>query len=240
MPFDIHLFDKLNPELEASWELLEDYSDTLLEEFFASPEGVALLQQYPDAGFWSDQLIEYGYNYIGVPLTKMRRSHAEELLSAVFPRKISLSAPDEADVAIPELKAFWRYLQREYKLGQADAILALLDEVGPNFRRWMNDPSKFGMAKSLFMGGQAAGFDMTNEAEAGKFFAAYNARLLAGETPGGLPELPPPFGGFRNGDFADRDLAGAGYFRTVTRTDKDKKKKRKAAEASRRRNRKRK
>ncbi len=241
MSFDIRLFDRLNPESGNTEELLQEYSDALLADFFAAPEGVALLEQYPDTGFWSFQFIQYGYDYLGVPLTRVTRAHAEELLSEIFPRKISLSAPDHADVAIPELIAFWQYLRREHKLTQADAILALLEDVAPNFGRWMNDPSKFGMAKSFFMAGRAAGFDMTNQADIQAFIAAYNASLLAGKMPAASPELPPPLeGAFGAGGLGGGDWLDPGFHRAPARgTDSDKKKKRKAAEASRKKNRKR-
>lgn len=199
-------------------------------------------EQHPDASFWSFQFIQYGYDYLGVPLTRITRAHAEELLAEIFPRKISLNAAKEADVAIPELKAFWQYLRREHKLKQADAILALLEDVAPNFRRWMNDPSKFGMAKSFFVAGQAAGFDMTNEADIERFIIAYNTSLLAGKTPASTPELrPPSFGGLFDADgLGSEDWSDPGFHRAPSRgTDKDKKKKRKAAEASRKKNRKR-
>lgn len=242
MSFDIHLFDKLNPESGNTEELLHEYSDALLDDFFASPEGIALREQHPDASFWSFQFIQYGYDYLGVPLTRITRAHAEELLAEIFPRKISLNAAKEADVAIPELKAFWQYLRREHKLTQADAILALLEDVAPNFRRWMNDPSKFGMAKSFFMAGQAAGFDMTNEGDVERFMAAYNASLPAGGMPTSSPALQPPLGGLLDaGGLGDGGWGDPEFRRAPSRGNtSDKKKKRKAAEASRKKNRKRK
>lgn len=242
MSFDIRLFDRLDPESENTEEQLSEYSDALLDDFFASPEGTRLRQQHPGASFWSFQFIQYGYDYLGVPLTKITRAHAEELLTEIFPRKISLNTAKEADVAIPELKALWQYLRREHKLDQADAILALLEDVAPNFRRWMNDPRKFGMAKSFFMAGQAAGFDMTNQADMKAFMDVYNASLLAGGMPTSAPELQPPFGGLLDaGGLGGGDGGDLGFRRAPSRgNDNDKKKKRKAAEASRKKNRKRK
>jgi hypothetical protein len=51
--------------------------------------------------------------------------------------------------------------------------------VQPAFKGMMNDPSKFGLAKSFFMTGQAAGFDMRNEEQLQKFALLYNAGLAA-------------------------------------------------------------
>jgi len=45
----------------------------------------------------------------------------------------------------------------------------------------MNDPSRFGMAKSFFMMGQAAGFDMTTQEGAEAFMNWYNAMVMMQE-----------------------------------------------------------
>lgn len=239
MTFDIRLFDKLSPERLDFSELLEQYTDQLLEEFMASPEGAALRKRDPDAGFWCAQFITYGFDYIGASPTQITKSDAEELLQQIFPRKISLFAPEDADHAIPELTAFWQYLGRQYGLKQADAILDVLKKAAPHFRAWMNDPRKWGMAKSLVMAGQSAGFDMTDEEDAEKFFAAYNASIAGKGTPG-FPTAPIPLSDstFGEQDFATQGYADAGFRRIVGTADREKKKKRKAAEASRRKNRK--
>ncbi len=49
----------------------------------------------------------------------------------------------------------------------------------------MNDPSNFGMAKSFFTMGRAAGYDMTTQEGMNAFMLAYNARLLGRRTPPG-------------------------------------------------------
>lgn len=60
-----------------------------------------------------------------------------------------------------------------------NAILDFLHKVQPRFNSLMNDPSRFGMAKSFFMIGQSAGFDMSSEEETQKFIALYNSRMTA-------------------------------------------------------------
>ena len=66
-------------------------------------------------------------NIANATLPKMKAPDVEEIVTELFPRKISLSSPDEADEAIPELIAFWEYLQREYQLSQAKSILKYQD-----------------------------------------------------------------------------------------------------------------
>ena len=130
MPFDIYRLDHLG-ESDDFEEALPEYQDALLELFFQSPEGQARVQADPGMGFWADQLIDYGYTYLGVTLPQMQPMHLRELLTEVFPRKITLHAPEDADDALPELIAFWEYLQREYKLPAARDMLSSLRGVKP-------------------------------------------------------------------------------------------------------------
>jgi hypothetical protein len=140
-------------------------------------------------GFYIAQLILYGYRHLGVTLPRMSASHVEELVTEVFPRKISLASPDDADDAIPELVAFGEYLKREHRLFQADAILKFLRRIEPEFKGMMNDPSRFGMAKSFLMAGLQAGVDMNDKNEMEKFMMQYNTRIMS-QGPRRLPPLP--------------------------------------------------
>ncbi|MBN1312673.1 MAG: hypothetical protein JXB30_14750 [Anaerolineae bacterium] len=218
MSFDIYQLDKLDSGDALDEKAFYQYQNAIVELFLQSAEMETYLQQSPEAdpGFWTAQLMYYGYNYIGVALPNMTVDHVEEIVTELFPRKISLQKPEDADEAIPELIVFWQYLKREYKLHQADAVLKLLKKIAPRFRIMMNDPANFGMAKSFFMMGQSAGFDMTDETEASKFMLMYNAAILAEETP-------------------DR-LFGASAEKKQT-ADPKKKKKRKTAKATRKKNR---
>jgi len=184
-------------------------------------------------GFWAAQLIYYGWQYEGVTIPEMTVGDVRSVVEGLFPRKISLHSPEDADDAIPELLAFWEYLKREFHLPQADAVIQSLHDLEPDFRGMMNDPSSFDMAKSFFMMGQAAGFDMTSQEGTNKFMLAYNASIAARRTPPGastlatLPSSSPaisPFGPPRRDDPAKR---------------KAEKKKRKRAAQARKKNRRR-
>jgi hypothetical protein len=179
MTFDIHQLDKIDPASSKAEKALEKYQDALLELFATSFEGEALRQTYPEMGFWAAQLMYYGYGYIGVTLPQITVTNVKEIVTELFPRKISLMSPDETDEAIPELIAFWEYLKREYKLPQANSILKYLHKIKTDdFKAMMFDPSKAGMAKSFFMMGQSAGYDMTDEKDINTFMHAYNTNLL--------------------------------------------------------------
>ena len=179
MDFDIHEFDKIEYDGSSeAEEALEEYQDSLIEKFILSPEGKKHQEEYSEVGFWIAQLIYYGIGYIGVTIPQMEKSDIVEIVTDLFPRKISLSSPDDADDIIPELIAFWEYLDREFKLLNSEKIISYLHEVEPDFTNIMNDLSKFGMAKSFMQIGQSLGFDMTDPEELKKFTQSYNEGLL--------------------------------------------------------------
>ena len=230
MTFDINQLDKIDYDTEGE-EALAAYQEALLERFYQSAEGQSYIDTHPDIemGFWAAQLMYYGYVYEGITIPRMTAGDVEEIVIELFPRKISLFSAEEAEDAIPELIAFWQFLKREYKLANADGIVRFLQQIGPKFKAIMMDPSKFGMAKSFFMMGQSAGYDMTDEAEANQFITAYNAGLL-GQGSGGL-SLPSQEGIF--------DSSGGQHGSSKRGVSQAKKKKaRKIAKASRKKNRK--
>ena len=155
MDFDIHQLDHMASDSEGAEAAFEAFQQALLERFAQSPEGQERFKADPEMGFWAAQLAYYGYQYEGTAVPRMTVGNVQEVVTDLFPRKISLHSPEQADDAIPELVAFWKYLKREFHLPQSDAVLEFLREVEPDFPGMMNDPSNFGMAKSFFSDGPA-------------------------------------------------------------------------------------
>ncbi len=183
MNFNINQLDKIEYDgSHESEEALENYQDSILEEFALSQEGKERLETDPEMGFWIDQHIYYGYSYIGVTLPQMDEGDIHEIITDLFPQKISLSSPEDADDAIPELLAFWQFLRRKYKLSNADIILGFLTETESEFNAIMNDTSKFGMAKSFMTMGRKAGFDMTDQNQKNEFIQNYNENIPTGQS----------------------------------------------------------
>ena len=238
MTFNIYLLDDL--DYDDAEPLLEDYQDEVIDLFANSTEGQTYLETHPDMGGWIANLIYYGYCYEGFTLPQMTDLDVQLVLESLFPRKISLLSPDDADDAIPELIAFWQFLKREYQLSHADAILEYLHELEPNFRDIMNDTSKFGMAKSFFMMGQKAGFDMSTQEGLNAFTLHYNANIapqLAQEAAESerLFQSLPDFDSLSGSD----NEAETGFSSSLSVADQAKRKKRRnMAKASRKRNRK--
>ena len=137
-------------------EARRDLDVELLRQFSRSPEA----QSVADIGA-CHFLIDLAVDYFGVTVVSLTSSDLRELIFETFPRKVSVPA-SEAGAIIDELRAFYTFLHREFALAQAEACLRVLS--GDAVRRLeaaLSDSSKFGLAKSLVMGGHDAGFDMT-------------------------------------------------------------------------------
>lgn len=226
MGFDIRGLDKIDWDCDEAEEVSMAYQEDLLRLFLDSPEGEALRRSYPDAGFWAFELMRLGYGYLGVTVPKMTVRNVEEVVTELFPRKVILMSEDEADDTIPELVAFWEYLKREYDLPNAESILKSLRKIGPGFPSIMNDPSRFGIGKSLHRVGQDAGFDMTTEEGMHAFMQYFNAQQDAKEASSGesRSNLSSPLRPEAGGSREDRKKKSEG------------KNKRRAARAARKRN----
>lgn len=171
--FDIHQSPKGEYD---EWDdgLVDDYCNGLMEAFAASPEGATVAAQYGGVGR-AHSFLYYGFNYVGSAPPEMSRRDVEEILFELFPRKVSAD-PDTAGEIIGEMRAFWEFLRRQYGLANATGILQVLgDDAERRLARELARPQNFGMAKSFFMMGKQAGFDMTTQEGLDQFMLAYNA-----------------------------------------------------------------
>ncbi len=179
MSFDIYQLDEIEADgNEESEREFDKYQSYIIEEFINSEEGSERLKDDPGLGFWSSQLVYYGYSYIGVTLPQMKVTDVKEILTDIFPRKISLQSPNDADETIPELIAFWGFLGRTYSLKNTKSILAFLDKLKADFYTVMNDSTKFGMAKSFVAMAKSAGFDTNKQEDMEEFMNVYNQNIL--------------------------------------------------------------
>jgi hypothetical protein len=135
-----------------------------IDDCVDSAEGKAYLAQYPDmsesVGTWIYHLLYLGYNYESVTLPRMNATQVEVILTKLFPHKIMLVEPDDANSTIPELLAFWQFLQRVYKPTHGAKVVKLLEKLQPKFKSIMNDNSNFGIGKSLLSEAMSTGFDL--------------------------------------------------------------------------------
>ena len=179
MIFNIYQLDEIEADgSEESEREFNKYQNYIIEEFINSEEGRECVKDDPDLGFWATQLVYYGYSHIGVTLPQMEVADVNEILTDIFPRKISLHSPNDADDAIPELIAFWKFIGQTYNLKNAKLIIGFLDKLKADFHTVMNDSSRFGMAKSFVTMAQSAGFDVNNQEDMDEFINVYNQDIL--------------------------------------------------------------
>jgi hypothetical protein len=176
---DIPLFSFGDVEHAAMQAYLQRASDT----FSPSSEARQFTERHGNLG-WFRTLLEYGLYDLREPVDEMTLASVKEFVFGYVPRKVSIEA-DEAAAIVAELTLFWEYLDRVYKLPAAKSIVEWLQSDGlvPRLKAELSDSSNFGMAKSIFMLGNKAGYDMTSEAGTAQFMAAYNERLLSHDAP---------------------------------------------------------
>ncbi len=175
MAFNIHQLDNLS--YEDAEPLLDDYIEDIIDEFVESEVGQAHIKSYPEGGYWIGMFIEMGYNYLDHTLPTMTLRDTKTLMQDILPRKLILMNPKEADDAIPELMAFWHFLQENYKIRNAGPIRKYLRSIESKFRDWMSDDSRGSFVKQFAMQGMAEGFDMTTQGGLDAFKDAYNKQL---------------------------------------------------------------
>jgi hypothetical protein len=195
--FDIHQSVR-NRHGEQDERLVYKYIDGLMKAFAESPEARPLIEQGENVG-WAGMMLEYYFNHIGGDFDTMTLPDFNEIVFDLFPRKVS-TPPESAPGIIAELKAFWSFVHRQYGLKSAEPILATLtDKAVADLRDDLADPSNYGMAKSLVMGGMKAGYDMTTQEGMDAYVRDYNASLPHAALPEGIEneeewdeEGPPP------------------------------------------------
>jgi hypothetical protein len=195
--FDIHQ-TICDQDGEIDDERVAKYIDGLMQEFVASAEAQPVFDQYGDSG-WPALMVEYAVNYLDKTPSKMLLADFNEIVFELFPCKVS-TPPESAPSIVAELRAFWSFLGRQYGLANAPRIVAsLTDAAARRLERELANPANYGMAKSLFMGGIQAGFDMTTQDGINEFMNEYNSSLpdLGAEAGADMPpklpfvELPP-------------------------------------------------
>jgi hypothetical protein len=191
---DVHVTDKKTPAFDIHAEVLtaddqldeewfDAYCEEILRRFSASPEA----QPLDGALGWADMLMVYSRDYQNSTVATMTPDDLYELVFEIFPRKVSCDAQDATSI-IQELRAFWKFLEREFSLGNAqDCLKVLAGNASSVLEQELSNPNNFGMAKSFFLSGQKAGFDVSTEEGMSAWVSAYNAASAGKQTAGSPP-----------------------------------------------------
>lgn len=159
--------------LASQAELLERFERWLADGHRApggNPEGIA-----GDAGV----ALSWKWSYRDGDLGRWRIGDIREFLLEWCPRKLSVSQADCGSIP-SSLAAFTSFLHEEGLLAPGsspvDAIAKTTASFTERFVGAMGDPSKFGMAKSLFGAAGADGVDLSDSDQVQDWIADFNSR----------------------------------------------------------------
>jgi hypothetical protein len=154
-PFDIHEEVRdAQGMLDEAW--FADYSAELMKRFAESPEGKPLQDPH-----WSHIIMTLTRTFENVTVAKLDKDGLEHIIFNVFRRQVSCLS-EEASGIIQELHAFWRFLDREFKLKHTAQCLTTFDETAvKELHEGLSDAQGIGAAKSLVMQVIEAGIDMS-------------------------------------------------------------------------------
>jgi hypothetical protein len=138
--------------------LHDRYVEELSARFAASEEAAAL----GDDAHWASPLIGYAASDIGRPVAQLDRTDLEHLLLDLVPRKV-VASPDDASDILAATKALLRFVARTAGQSADEELLDFLDRAEPALKSALADDRLFGMAKSWFVQGKNAGFDLETE-----------------------------------------------------------------------------
>jgi hypothetical protein len=154
----IEQLQELGMRGELDSDTLRPLEDALVRHFAASAEASAL-ENIHMCGL----VMDLAAGYCGATIVTLSATQLREILFEIIPRKVSLHAAAARPI-IEELRAFYTFLERAARLAQASACLRLLGASAvKRLEAALNDTSKFGMAKSLLMGGKASNFDLESQ-----------------------------------------------------------------------------
>ena len=187
-PFNLmaDLFE-LGMQEEVDAESRADLEEELLSRFEDSPEA----QSLAEVGF-APLFMDYAADYFNATIATLDAHELREILFSIVPRKVSIEAAAASGI-IAELRAFYTFLKREFGLKQADACLRELgSDAVKKLAAALSNKSNFGMAKSLFMGGAEAGFDMSSQKGIDAWMQQVSSRPLPDSfpLPLGVPARP--------------------------------------------------
>ncbi len=168
---------RFGPDDDGAFERAKD---ALLDEFAdwlaADPRTETWAEEAP---FGAAVALDWKHRYADGDLGRWDTSDVVELLVDWCPRK--LSVPQEECHGLPgSLGLFLEFLEGSARLDRrsapVDTLLAVIEKITPEYVEGMGDPSKFGMAKTLFASATGDGVDFGDPDAVDRWMAEFNAR----------------------------------------------------------------
>jgi len=169
--------DDYEPETEREEILERAYAWGA--EWSQTPAFEALSTEEKDeAEYVTQSFAEYMYTYHDVTPEEWNVQDMEACCLETLPRKISADENYFRAIA-PVLASFFRFLGETGRLCNASKMADRIRNIAHQVVRESQDPRNWGFAKAFVMKAQAAGVDLTNEAEMNAFTARYNEQIMA-------------------------------------------------------------
>lgn len=133
---------------EPDWDKHHEITKQLETKYQQSIEAKSLNS---DVGV-SSIIMSMAFNYQSSTIATLSPGDLEEIIFGLIPGKVMLP-PSAAQEIIDDTRAFYRFLQANYQLVQADACLDVLGgDAVQRLQTAMSDPSGFGIGKSVLTG----------------------------------------------------------------------------------------
>ncbi len=170
---------------EIDYDARAALENELVRRFAASPEA-RNLDEIHACRF----VMDLAANYFGQTIATLGATDLRKVLFELVPCKVSVEA-SEADWIVEETRAFYAFLKREFGLEQADSCLRVLGgNAVKKLEAALSIRSNFGMAKSLFMAGADAGFDMQSREGIEAWMESVQGKPLPSSGPSPSPGAP--------------------------------------------------
>jgi hypothetical protein len=138
-------------------DLFEDHFNALMTRFEASAESSEEVLAI------AEMLVEHTAMEFGATIVSLSPEEMSEVLFKAVPARVTID-PGAAPVIIATMRALLAFAERE--LGSttaAECLAALSPSSADRLARELADERNFGEAKSLYLQGARAGYDMTSE-----------------------------------------------------------------------------
>ena len=133
---------------EPDWDKHNEITEQLETQYQQSIEAKSLNS---DVGV-SSIIMSMAFNYLSSTIATLSPGELDEIIFELIPRKVMLP-PSDAQHIIDDTRAFYRFLQANYQLVQADTCIEILgSDAVQRLQAAMSDPSGFGMGKSMLTG----------------------------------------------------------------------------------------
>jgi hypothetical protein len=156
------------------------YLQQAQEAFSKSSEGQLVSNNIGNLN-WHRCLLDFGLVMHIEIVDTMSLETVQDFVLNHVPRVVTIE-PEMAVELVWELAMFWQFLNREYKLPQAQEIFDWLTQDGliGKVEAALGDESHFSIVKSMVMKGIRAGYDMTTTEGVNQFMLARHQSVADG------------------------------------------------------------